>query len=135
MRHTPWWFRIDYALDESDPDFLVLRREDGSTVATFSAWGAARENILEAADRATVRNDSLPLQSLVSNPQSIRIVWTRRRIRSNPGPPHHVSPKTPLQRSLSVGYHGAEFEARERLAVLPYALGVAEHWSARLRPD
>jgi hypothetical protein len=37
-----------YRLDESDPDLLVLRREDGSFVAAFSARGATREGILEA---------------------------------------------------------------------------------------
>jgi hypothetical protein len=29
-----------YALDETDPDVIVLRRADGSGVATFSAVGA-----------------------------------------------------------------------------------------------
>ena len=29
-----------YRLDESDPDFAVLRREDGSEVAILSATGA-----------------------------------------------------------------------------------------------
>jgi hypothetical protein len=39
-----------YFLDESDPDIVVLRREDGSFVATFSARGATTtEGIREAA--------------------------------------------------------------------------------------
>src|SRR5215218_629647 len=38
-----------YYLDESDPDVLVLRRQDGTFVAAFSAQGATREGILEAA--------------------------------------------------------------------------------------
>jgi hypothetical protein len=38
-----------YYLDESDPDILVLRRQDGSFVAAFSAQGATREGIVEAA--------------------------------------------------------------------------------------
>ena len=38
-----------YYLDESDPDILVLRRQDGSHVAAFSAIGATRESIVEAA--------------------------------------------------------------------------------------
>jgi hypothetical protein len=38
-----------YYLDESDPDVLVLRRRDGSFVAAFSAQGATREGIVEAA--------------------------------------------------------------------------------------
>jgi hypothetical protein len=36
-------------LDESDPDVLVLRRQDGSFAAAFSAQGATREGIVEAA--------------------------------------------------------------------------------------
>ena len=38
-----------YYLDESDPDILVLRRQDGAFVAAFSARGATREGIVEAA--------------------------------------------------------------------------------------
>ena len=38
-----------YALDESDPDVLVLRRQDGTFVAAFSVQGASREGIVEAA--------------------------------------------------------------------------------------
>jgi len=41
--------KFDYYLDESDPDILVLRRQDGSFVAAFSASGATREGIVEAA--------------------------------------------------------------------------------------
>ena len=41
--------KFDYYLDESDPDVAVLRRQDGSFVAAFSAQGATREGILEAA--------------------------------------------------------------------------------------
>ncbi len=47
MRETELTKR--YYLDESDPDILVLRREDGSFVAAFSASGATREGIIEAA--------------------------------------------------------------------------------------
>jgi hypothetical protein len=42
--------KFDYYLDESDPDVLVLRRQDGAFVAAFSAQGATREGILEAAE-------------------------------------------------------------------------------------
>lgn len=42
--------KFDYHLDESDTDILVLRRQDGSFVAAFSARGAIREGILEAAE-------------------------------------------------------------------------------------
>ena len=38
-----------YYLDESDPDIVVLRRQDGSFVAAFSADGVTREGITEAA--------------------------------------------------------------------------------------
>jgi hypothetical protein len=41
--------KIDYYLDESDPDIVVLRRQDGAFVAAFSARGATREGIEEAA--------------------------------------------------------------------------------------
>jgi hypothetical protein len=36
-------------VDESDPDIMVLCRKDGSFVAAFSARGATREGITEAA--------------------------------------------------------------------------------------
>jgi hypothetical protein len=38
-----------YHLDASDPDILVLRREDDSFVAAFSAMGATKEGKTEAA--------------------------------------------------------------------------------------
>ena len=44
-----WLPKFDYYLDESDPDVLILRRQDGTFVAAFSAQGAKREGILEAA--------------------------------------------------------------------------------------
>jgi hypothetical protein len=40
---------FNYFLDESDPDVLILRRQDGSFVAAFSAQGATEEGIREAA--------------------------------------------------------------------------------------
>jgi hypothetical protein len=40
---------LSYYLDESDPDIVILRRQDGAFVASFSASGATREGILEAA--------------------------------------------------------------------------------------
>ena len=40
---------FDYYLDESDPDVVILRLQDGSFVAAFSATGATTEGILEAA--------------------------------------------------------------------------------------
>ena len=41
--------KFDYYLEESDPDVVILRRQDGSFVEAFSARGATREGILEAA--------------------------------------------------------------------------------------
>jgi hypothetical protein len=38
-----------YFIDESDPDILILRRQDGTSVAAFSSSGATREGIVEAA--------------------------------------------------------------------------------------
>jgi hypothetical protein len=40
-----------YALDASDPDLLLLLREDGTTAAAFSARGATVCGIMEAAER------------------------------------------------------------------------------------
>ena len=44
--HVP---TFKYYLNESDPDIVILRRKDGSFVAAFSARGATREGIIEAA--------------------------------------------------------------------------------------
>jgi hypothetical protein len=41
--------KFDYHIDESDPDVLVLRRQDGAFVAAFSACGATKEGIVGAA--------------------------------------------------------------------------------------
>ena len=41
--------KFDYYLDESDPDIVVLRRQDGAFVAAFSARGVTREGVVEAA--------------------------------------------------------------------------------------
>ncbi len=40
---------FSYYLDESDPDVVVLRRQDGSFVAAFSSSGITKEGIVEAA--------------------------------------------------------------------------------------
>src|SRR3712207_9096078 len=37
--------KFGYYLDESDPDVAILRRQDGSFVAPFSARGATKEGI------------------------------------------------------------------------------------------
>ena len=41
--------KFDYYLDKTDPDIVILRRQDGAFVAAFSARGATREGIVEAA--------------------------------------------------------------------------------------
>lgn len=46
---TPW-LPPGYSVDGSDPDILFLRRWDGSEVAAFSARGATREGLKEAAE-------------------------------------------------------------------------------------
>ena len=47
--------KFDYYLDESDPDIVVLCRQDGSFAAAFSARGATTEGILEAAKEDYLR--------------------------------------------------------------------------------
>jgi hypothetical protein len=50
---------LSYYLEESDPDILILRRQDDSLVAAFSVWGATNEGIIEAAEedyRELIRN-------------------------------------------------------------------------------
>jgi hypothetical protein len=41
--------KFNYHLDESDPDVVVLRRQNGAFVAAFSAQRATKEGIVEAA--------------------------------------------------------------------------------------
>jgi hypothetical protein len=41
--------KFDYYLENSDPDIVILRRQDGAFVAACSARGATREGIVEAA--------------------------------------------------------------------------------------
>jgi hypothetical protein len=50
-----------YCLDESDSDVVVLRRDDGTFVAAFSARGATKEGLVEAAreDYATLIQKSV----------------------------------------------------------------------------
>jgi hypothetical protein len=49
VEDEPLLAKFDYYLDESDPDIVVLRRQDGAFVAAFSARGATREGIVEVA--------------------------------------------------------------------------------------
>ncbi len=53
--------KFDYYLDESDPDVVILRRQDGAFVAAFSARGVTKEGIHEAAEedyRALLRENA-----------------------------------------------------------------------------
>jgi hypothetical protein len=55
---------LDYYLDQSDPDVVIVRRQDGTFVAAFSARGATKEGILEAAKedrRELIRTHANPL--------------------------------------------------------------------------
>jgi hypothetical protein len=45
--------KIDYYIDESDPDVVMLRRQDGTFVAAFSARAATTEGLLEVAKGTT----------------------------------------------------------------------------------
>jgi hypothetical protein len=49
VEDEPLFAKFDYYLDESDPDIVILCRQDGSFVAAFSAIWATREGIAEAA--------------------------------------------------------------------------------------
>jgi hypothetical protein len=49
VEDEPLLAKFYYYIDESDPDIVVLRRQDGSFVAAFSARGATREGIVQAA--------------------------------------------------------------------------------------
>jgi hypothetical protein len=40
---------FEYHLDESDPDVVILRRQDGAFVAAFSVRGVTRKGIVETA--------------------------------------------------------------------------------------
>ena len=41
--------KFDYYLAKTDPDNFILRRQDGAFVAAFSARGATKEGIAQAA--------------------------------------------------------------------------------------
>jgi hypothetical protein len=49
VEDEPFFAKFDYYLDESDPDVVILRRQDSAFAAAFSARGATREGIEEAA--------------------------------------------------------------------------------------
>jgi hypothetical protein len=41
--------KFDYCIDASDPDIMILCRQDASFVAAFSAKGVTKEGLIEAA--------------------------------------------------------------------------------------
>jgi hypothetical protein len=41
--------KFAYYIDESDPDIVILRRQDGAFAAAFSAQGVTTEGLVEAA--------------------------------------------------------------------------------------
>ena len=55
-----------YRLDMADADVLVLRREDGSFVAAFSAWGAAEGAIRRAAEEDRAREQRLAERRVIA---------------------------------------------------------------------
>lgn len=79
----PQWLPPGYVLDESDPDILILRRDDGSFVAAFSSRGATRESILEAAEE----DEEDRREHEQENPVRHRR-WRRRREHRLMGPWH-----------------------------------------------
>jgi hypothetical protein len=40
--------KFDYYIDKSDPDVVILRRQDGALVAAFSASGVTKEGLIDA---------------------------------------------------------------------------------------
>jgi hypothetical protein len=56
--------KFDCYLDESDPEIAILRRQDGTFVAAFSAQGAPREGISEAAEEDYKRSTEANAPSL-----------------------------------------------------------------------
>jgi hypothetical protein len=67
--------KFDYYLDQSDPDVVILRRQDGSFVAAFSARGATIEGIAEAAKedrRELIQAHTNPLSPKAAIVASVR---------------------------------------------------------------
>jgi hypothetical protein len=65
--------KFDYYLDESDPDIVFLRRQDGAFVAAFSASGATTEGIVEAAQedyRALLREHERSPRAWIAREES-----------------------------------------------------------------
>jgi hypothetical protein len=65
--------KFDYHLDESDPDVVVLRRQDGAFVAAFSARGATEEGIVETTkeDYRALLREHADLLGLAGHPEKV----------------------------------------------------------------
>ena len=50
-RQKPPLPSFNYYVDGSDPDMAILRRQDHSFVAAFSARGVTEEGVIEAAEK------------------------------------------------------------------------------------
>jgi hypothetical protein len=63
---------VHYYLDESDPDIVILRRQDDAFVAAFSAEGATKESV-----RAAARADYWALlRELMAEPKGSQVEET-----------------------------------------------------------
>jgi len=86
MHEIPPWLAPTYYLDESDPDIVVLRRTDGSFVAAFSARGATKEGIRQAAQEDyRKRHRPEPQQQKQPRPPSLALQEAARSWRSKGG--------------------------------------------------
>jgi hypothetical protein len=66
MQDKPLELPPGYLLDASDPDVLILRRSDGSSVAAFSARGADPTEMCGVAEKDQRLKGAALLKSLLS---------------------------------------------------------------------
>ena len=66
MQDKPLELPLGYVLDASNPDVLVLRRSDGSSVAAFSARGADPTEVCRVAEEDQRKRGVALLKSLLS---------------------------------------------------------------------
>jgi hypothetical protein len=118
--------KSDYYLDESDPDVMVLRRQDDAFVGAFSARGATIEGIVEAAKQdygasdsssaptvnlAGMRSTNSAKQELLSSPWSYATSTSETFQTVSPGT--WVN-KLPLWQCIAVGFIANGVYARRR---------------------
>jgi hypothetical protein len=123
--------RFGYYLDESDPDIAFLRRQDGAFVAAFSAQGATKEGILEAAEVDYARRELRP------QPIGIRVYemadnapWAFFDVSDD------EDPKVDRGQRAFPGPSGGRLPKEERLEGLPEAKpSVIRSGLSPLRPD